>query len=443
MPIPILMPALSPTMETGTLAKWLVKEGDAITSGDVLAEIETDKATMEVECIDEGRIGKIIVAAGTQEVPVNQMIAVLLEDGEDESALEGFASDVSAAPAAPVKAETPAAVAEAPATQKAAPVAPVAAPAAPAKTSAKVFASPLARRLAQQNSLDLAKISGSGPNGRIVKRDIEAAVASGGATLSAKPAAVPSAAVLAAGPSDQAIFALYEEGTYEVVPHDGMRKIIAQRLQESKQTVPHFYLTVDCELDALLTMRKTMNERSPKEGPSAYKISVNDFIIKAMAMALQRVPAANATWTQAGMLLHRHSDVGVAVAIEGGLFTPVIRQAETKGLAEISTEMKDLAARARTRKLAPHEYQGGTTAISNLGMFGISHFSAVINPPQATILAVGAGAPSIVVKNGAPAVATVMSVTLSCDHRAVDGALGANLLGEFKACIEEPGMMLV
>ncbi len=442
MPIPILMPALSPTMETGTLSKWLVKEGDTIASGDVLAEIETDKATMEVESIDEGRIAKILVSEGTEEVPVNQMIAVLLEDGEDDSALDGFSTGSAAAPATPptTTVDTPA-----PATAAPEPVAlPNAAPAAsppPVKSATKVFASPLAKRLAKQNNLDLAKISGSGPNGRIVKRDIEAAIASGGATVSAAP--TPGAVALAAGPSDQAILALYEEGTYDIVPHDGMRKIIAQRLQESKQTVPHFYLTLDCELDALLAIRQTMNARSPKEGPGAYKISVNDFIIKAMAMALQRVPAANATWTQAGMLLHRHSDVGVAVAIEGGLFTPVIRKAETKGLAEISAEMKDMAGRARQRKLAPHEYQGGTTAISNLGMFGISHFSAVINPPQATILAVGAGSPRMVVKDGAPAVATVMTVTLSCDHRAVDGALGANLLGEFKAFIEEPGMMLV
>ncbi len=435
MPIPIIMPALSPTMETGTLSKWLVKEGDTITSGDVLAEIETDKATMEVESIDEGRIAKILVAEGSEEVPVNQMIAVLLEDGEDESALEGFG--VGGAGGGP---ETAKAVAPEPAPANV-PEAQQTAPATPARSSAKVFASPLAKRLAQQNNLDLAKISGSGPNGRIVKRDIEAAVASGGATISAAPA--PSAVALAAGPSDQAILALYEEGTYDIVPHDGMRKIIAQRLQESKQTVPHFYLTLDCELDALLAVRKRMNDRSPKDGPGAYKISVNDFIIKAMAQALQRIPAANATWTEAGMLLHKHSDVGVAVAIEGGLFTPVIRKAETKGLAEISAEMKDLAGRARQRKLAPHEYQGGTTAISNLGMFGISHFSAVINPPQATILAVGSGSPRMVVKDGAPTVATVMTVTLSCDHRAVDGALGANLLGEFKAFIEEPGMMLV
>jgi len=431
MPIPILMPALSPTMETGTLSRWLVKEGDKIVSGDVLAEIETDKATMEVESIDEGRIAKILIAEGSEEVPVNQMIAIMLEEGEDDSALEGFDAGNTVAPAAPAATTQTPEPAPTPATTKT----------APASGTAKVFASPLAKRLAQQSNLDLAKISGSGPNGRIVKRDIETAVTGGGATISAPQA--PKAAPLAAGPSDQAVLALYEEGTYEVVPHDGMRKIIAQRLQESKQTVPHFYLSLDCELDALLAMRKTMNARSPKDGPGAYKISVNDFIIKAMAMALQKIPAANATWTEAGMLLHRHSDVGVAVAIEGGLFTPVIRKAETKGLAEISTEMKDLAGRARQRKLAPHEYQGGTTAISNLGMFGISHFSAVINPPQATILAVGAGAPSIVVKDGAPAVATVMTATLSCDHRAVDGALGANLLGEFKAFIEEPGMMLV
>jgi len=439
MPIPILMPALSPTMETGTLSKWLVKVGDTIASGDVLAEIETDKATMEVESIDEGRVARILVSEGTEEVPVNQMIAVLLEDGEDESALEGFSAGGAVAPATAARDDTPVAD-SAPEPVAQAKTAPAASP-APVKSTTKVFASPLAKRLAQQNSLDLAKISGSGPNGRIVKRDIEAALASGGATISAAPASA--AVALAAGPSDQAILALYEEGTYDIVPHDGMRKIIAQRLQESKQTVPHFYLTLDCELDALLELRKTMNARSPKEGAGAYKISVNDFIIKAMAMALQRVPAANATWTQAGMLLHRHSDVGVAVAIEGGLFTPVIRQAETKGLAEISAEMKDLAGRARQRKLAPHEYQGGTTAISNLGMFGISHFSAVINPPQATILAVGAGAQRMVVKDGAPVVATVMTVTLSCDHRAVDGALGANLLGEFKGFIEEPGMMLV
>ncbi len=434
MPIPILMPALSPTMETGTLSKWLVKEGDTIASGDVLAEIETDKATMEVESIDEGRIAKILVAEGAEEVPVNQMIAVMLEEGEDESALEGFAAGGGGG-ATPAKADaSEPAAAPVPEAQQPAPV-------TPTQGAAKVFASPLAKRLAQQNNLDLARISGSGPNGRIVKRDIEAAVAGGGATVSAAPA--PSAVALAAGPSDQAILALYEEGTYDIVPHDGMRKIIAQRLQESKQTVPHFYLTLDCELDTLLAVRKRMNDRSAKDGPGAYKISVNDFIIKAMAMALQRIPAANATWTDAGMLLHKHSDVGVAVAIEGGLFTPVIRKAETKGLADISAEMKDLAGRARQRKLAPHEYQGGTTAISNLGMFGISHFSAVINPPQATILAVGAGSPRMVVKDGAPVVATVMTVTLSCDHRAVDGALGANLLGEFKAFIEEPGMMLV
>ena len=442
MPIPILMPALSPTMESGTLSKWLVKEGDLIASGDVLAEIETDKATMEVESIDEGRIGRILVAEGAEEIPVNQMIAVLLEDGEDESALEGFSAggggaETSARTAPPEPAAVPVTEAQQPAPADQTQVT----TAAPTQRAAKVFASPLAKRLAQQNNLDLARISGSGPNGRIVKRDIEAAVADGGTSISAAPA--PSVVALAAGPSDKAIMALYEEGTYDIVPHDGMRKIIAQRLQESKQTVPHFYLTLDCELDALLAVRKRMNDRSAKDGPGAYKISVNDFIIKAMAMALQRIPAANATWTDAGMLLHKHSDVGVAVAIEGGLFTPVIRKAETKGLAEISAEMKDLAGRARQRKLAPHEYQGGTTAISNLGMFGINHFSAVINPPQATILAIGAGAPRMVVKDGAPVVATVMTVTLSCDHRAVDGALGANLLGEFKAFIEEPGMMLV
>lgn len=444
MPTPILMPALSPTMETGTLAKWLVKEGDSVVSGDILAEIETDKATMEIETIDEGTIGKIYVGDGTEDVPVNQIIAVLLDEGEDASALEGF--DAGSAPTAPAPAAepeaaptpTPAAVPEKTPSTPAPAVA-----ATPVASSTKVFASPLARRLAKQNNIEISLINGSGPNGRIVKRDVDAAIADGGASLKSAPSAAASKAAIAAGPSDEAIMALYEEGSYEVVPHDGMRKIIASRLQESKQTVPHFYLSLDCELDAMLALRKTMNDASPKEGDDAYKISVNDFVIKAMAMALQRVPGANATWTEAGMLLHKHSDVGVAVAIEGGLFTPVIRKAETKGLAQISAEMKDLAARARTRKLAPHEYQGGTTAISNLGMFGITTFSAVINPPQGTILAVGAGAPRMIVKNGEPAVATVMTVTLSCDHRAVDGALGAELIGAFKAFIEEPGMMLV
>jgi pyruvate dehydrogenase E2 component (dihydrolipoamide acetyltransferase) len=449
----ILMPALSPTMEEGKLAKWLVKEGQKVKPGDVLAEIETDKATMEVESIDEGTVGQILIAAGTENVKVNTPIAVLLGDGEKAATAPApQAAQPPAAQPAAARAPAPQTPAEAPApVQRTAPIAaaPVA-PTAPVPTgAARLFASPLARRLAKTANIDLAAVTGSGPHGRVVQRDIETALKSGGATplkpVAAKGTAVataPAAAAIAPMADDK-ILALYEKGSFETVPHDGMRKIIAQRLTQSKQTVPHFYLSLDCRLDVLLSARERMNKFAPKDGPRAYKLSVNDFVIKALALALQAVPAANATWTEGGMLRHRHSDVGVAVAIEGGLFTPVIRHAELKTLGEISNEMKDLAERARKRRLAPHEYQGGTTSISNLGMFGISNFDAVINPPHATILAVGAGEKRPVVTEDKIEVATVMSCTLSCDHRVVDGALGAQLLNAFKGYIEDPVRMLV
>ena len=458
MPIKILMPALSPTMEEGNLARWLVKEGDTVSSGDVIAEIETDKATMEVEAVDEGKVGKILVPEGSEGVKVNEVIALLLEEGEDASSLDGVAK----ADAAPAKAEAPA---KSEAAAKSEPSAPAAAQqTAPAKAAPapagdkgeRIFASPLARRLAAQDGLDLAAISGSGPHGRIVKRDVDEALKSGTgrkgaeapkAAAADKPAAAAQAPKAAApsGMADSQVLKLFEEGSYEVVPHDNMRKTIAKRLTESKQTVPHFYLTVDCELDALLALRAQLNDAAPKDkdGKPAYKLSVNDMVIKAHALALKAVPAANASWTDGGMLVHKHADVGVAVAIDGGLITPIIRRADEKTLSAISNEMKDLAGRARSRKLQPQEYQGGTTSVSNLGMFGIKDFAAVINPPHATILAVGAGEQRAVVKNGALAIATVMSVTLSTDHRAVDGARGAELMSAFRQFIESPMSMLV
>ncbi len=445
MPINILMPALSPTMEEGNLARWLVKEGDAISAGDVIAEIETDKATMEVEVVDEGTIGKIVVAEGAEGVKVNAPIAILLEEGEDASAME-------AAPAAPAPtAAAPQAPAAPAAEAVPAPVAP--APAAPgAASGGRVFSSPLARRLAKQNGLDIALIDGTGPHGRVVKRDVEAAIAAGTGKAEVAPevaeqpktAQAPKAA-MASGPSDEQTLRLFEEGSYDLVPHDGMRKIIAKRLTESKQTVPHFYLTLECELDALLALRAQLNASAPKdgEGKPAYKLSVNDMIIKAHAMALKAIPAANASYLESGMVMHKHADVGVAVSIDGGLITPIIRRAEEKTLSTISIEMKDMAKRARERKLAPIEFQGGTTSVSNLGMFGVKEFAAVINPPHATILAVGAGQKRAVVKGDEIVPATVMSVTLSTDHRAVDGALGAELLQAFKGYIENPMSMLV
>ena len=456
MPVNILMPALSPTMEKGNLAKWLKKEGDAIKSGDVIAEIETDKATMEVEAVDEGILAKIVVPEGTADVPVNEIIGVIAAEGEDAKSVSAPAKADAPKADAP-KADAP--KAEAPKAEPAKAEAPAA---TPAKTAAaglntaghsvggdRPFASPLARRLAKEAGLDLSAIKGSGPHGRVVEKDVEAAKAGGGAKAApaaapAAPAAKPAGAPLAAGPSDEQVKKLFAPDSYEEIPHDGMRKTIARRLLESKQTVPHFYLTLDVELDALLKLRAELNASAPeKDGKPAYKLSVNDMVIKALALALRAVPDANVSWTENTMLKHKHADVGVAVSIPGGLITPVIRDACHKTLSQISNEMKDLAARAKNRKLKPEEYQGGTTAVSNLGMFGVKDFAAIVNPPHATILAVGAGEQRAVVRKGELAVATVMSVTLSTDHRAVDGALGAELMQAFKGFIEKPMSMLV
>jgi pyruvate dehydrogenase E2 component (dihydrolipoyllysine-residue acetyltransferase) len=436
MAVQILMPALSPTMTDGKLAKWLKKEGDAVESGDVIAEIETDKATMEMEAVDEGKIGKILVAEGTEGVAVNAPIAVLLEEGDDESAIEAAVSAAPAvAPAAPEPATAPApqpAAVAAPA-----PGAPVSAPAAAPAASAggRVFASPLARRMAEQAGIDLARVSGSGPQGRIVKADIEAALA-GGVQATAPAAAPASAPAAALAPAPEITAPVTE------VPHSMMRKVIAERLSESKRTIPHFYLTVDCEIDRLLELRKELNAKSP-EGEGAYKLSVNDFIVRAVALALRQVPAANATWTDAAVLLYDTVDVSVAVATPNGLITPVVRGADNKGLMQISAEMKDFAGRARDGKLMPEDYQGGGFTISNMGMMGIKEFSAIINPPQSAILAVGAGEQRPVVKDGALAVATVMTCTLSVDHRSVDGAVGAEFVGALKRMIEDPLTMLL
>lgn len=458
MPIDITMPALSPTMEEGKLAKWHVKEGDSVSSGDVIAEIETDKATMEVEAVDEGKIGKIMVAEGTDNVKVNAVIAVLLQEGEDASAIGAGGSKPAEAPKAEAKTEAPKGDAgtlqydKGTSTTSTAPVAnsntgssaPNAAAPAPAKSEGgRVFASPLAKRLAKEAGIDLASVAGSGPKGRVIKADVEAAKSGKGA---AKPAAnAPAAAAApATGMSKNQVMALFEEGTYEVVPNDGMRKVVAARLTESKQTVPHFYLTLDCKIDALMAAREQINAAAPKgkDGKPGYKLSVNDFVMKAWAIALQRVPAANATWAGDSILYHKRSDVAVAVSVPGGLFTPVVKSADTKTLREISEEVKDLASRAKSKKLAPHEYQGGSSSVSNLGMFGIKHFAAVINPPHGTILAVGAGEERVYPENGQIKIGQFMTVTLSCDHRAVDGALGAELLGVFKGLIENPVMML-
>ena len=439
MPTTITMPALSPTMTEGTLARWLIKEGDSVSAGDIIAEIETDKATMEVEAVDEGSVGQLLVPEGTEGVPVNQPIALLLEDGEDASSLDNFQAPAPAA--APAPAETPAVAAPPvePAIPAPAPAAPTPATlsetsaAPPAAQGERIFASPLARRMAEKAGLDLAAIQGTGPRGRIVKADIEAA-------LSGAPAAAPqpqatTMQVTAPQPAAQAM----PVGESELIPHTNMRKVIARRLLESKQTVPHFYLTIDCEMDRLLALRKELNDRDGAD----YKISVNDFVIRAVALALRKTPDANASWTEEGMIRYGSVDVSVAVAIDAGLITPIVRNADHKGLAEISAEMKDLAVRAREGKLMPEEYQGGTFSISNLGMFGVREFSAIINPPQSAILAVGAGEQRPVVKDGALSVATVMSCTLSCDHRVVDGALGAQLLGVFKNFIEDPMTMLL
>jgi pyruvate dehydrogenase E2 component (dihydrolipoamide acetyltransferase) len=434
MPTPILMPALSPTMTEGKLAKWLKKEGDAVKSGDVLAEIETDKATMEVEAVDEGKLGRIVVAAGTENVAVNAPIAYLLNEGESASALDTIAK--SAPPAAP-KPAAPAPAAAGPAAAPAPKPAPVPAqppampampaPAAVGKDGQRVFASPLARRLATEANLDLGRIQGSGPHGRIVKADIESAKSSGTAAPAPRPAA---AAPAAAAP-------LPTEGFTEL-PLSTMRKVIARRLMESKQTIPHFYLTIEAEIDALLALRAQLNVKA--EG---VKLSVNDLVIKACGMALAKVPRANAIWGGDKILLNKTCDVSVAVALDDGLITPIIRSADRKGLATISAEMKSLAERGKAGKLMPEEYQGGAFSLSNLGMFGIKEFAAVINPPQGSILAVGKGEQRAVVKGGALAVATMMSCTLSCDHRVIDGAIGAQFLDAIKKLIEDPITMML
>jgi pyruvate dehydrogenase E2 component (dihydrolipoamide acetyltransferase) len=474
MPINILMPALSPTMEKGNLAKWLKKEGEAIKTGDVIAEIETDKATMEYEAVDDGVMAKIVVPEGATDVPVNQLIAVMAQEGEDPKAAaaaagKGAPPASSASPPSPQRGEGTAqpAATPAPTSQTKAPSAPpsalsggeTSAPKAPdagARTnghdaassgSNRVFSSPLARRLAKEAGIELGRITGSGPHGRVIARDVAAAKDGKGlrAPAGAAQAAAGGAPAIAPAMSDQQIRSLYEEGSYELIPHDGMRRTIAQRLTASTQTIPHFYLTVDCDIGKLLAAREEINAAAgkDKDGKPAYKLSVNDFVIKALALALQRVPDANVSWSEAGLLKHKHSDIGVAVALPGGLITPIIRNAEAKSLSAISNEMKDLAARAKARKLKPNEYQGAVSSVSNLGMFGIKDFTAVINPPQSTILAVGTGEERAVVRSGKIEAAQMMSVTMSCDHRAVDGALGAVLIGAFKALIENPVMMLV
>jgi len=479
MPTNILMPALSPTMEKGNLAKWLKKEGDAIKSGDVIAEIETDKATMEVEAVDEGTLARIVIPEGTADVPVNDVIGLIAGEGEDVKAVAaGGGKPSPAVPASNGAAPPPQAAAadqlEVPEghqyerTPDMVPVSakPAGAPAAngaarPASAGgSRIFASPLARRVAREGGLDIASVTGSGPHGRVIERDVRSALASPLRTAPAAVAPAPTAPVAAApvspamqspaaprpaGPSDEQTKKLFPAGSFTEVPHDGMRKTIARRLGEAKATIPHFYLAADCELDALMALREQVNGVAPKDknGRPDFRVSVNDFIVKAMALALKRVPDANVTWTENAMLKHMHSDVGIAVSIPGGLITPVIRSAELKTLSAISNETKDMADRARSKKLKPEEYQGGATAVSNLGMFGVKNFSAIVNPPHVTILAVGAGEKRVVVKHGEPVVATVMTVTLSCDHRAVDGALGAELMAAFKDLIEHPMSMLV
>jgi pyruvate dehydrogenase E2 component (dihydrolipoamide acetyltransferase) len=483
MPINILMPALSPTMEKGNLAKWLKKEGEAVKTGDVIAEIETDKATMEYESVDDGVMAKIVVPEGATDVPVHQLIAVLAQEGEDPKAAAAAAGKAAAekpqvrapsSPPSPRGGEGAAQPARAPSTTPLAPsTAPIAkSPTEPAASRApspqrgegggegarpsgahaadgrganRIFSSPLARRLAKDAGIDIGRIAGSGPHGRVIARDV-AAAKDGKGLRAPVVAPVPAGApAMAPAMSDQQIRALYQDGSYELIPHDGMRRTIAQRLTASVQTVPHFYLTVDCDIDKLVAAREEINAAAPKDkdGKPAYKLSVNDFVIKALALALARVPDANVSWSEAGMLKHRHSDIGVAVALPAGLITPIIRSAETKSLSGISNEMKELAARARAKKLKPQEYQGGTSSVSNLGMYGIKDFTAVINPPQSTILAVGAGEERAVVRGGKIEAAQIMSATMSCDHRAVDGALGAQLIGAFKVLIENPVMMLV
>jgi pyruvate dehydrogenase E2 component (dihydrolipoamide acetyltransferase) len=430
MSIDILMPALSPTMEEGTLAKWHVKVGDTVKAGDVIAEIETDKATMEVEAVDEGVVEAILVEAGTENVKVNALIAKLAGEGESPAPAPKAEAPKAAAAAAPAAA-APAAAPAAPA-----PAAPVAA------DGSRVFASPLARRLASAAGLDLKAIKGTGPHGRVVKSDVEAAK-SGAPAAKAAPASAPAAAAPAAAAPRQ-VQSLEQmgipAGSYDLVPLDGMRKTIARRMTESFRDVPHFPLTIDLEIDALLAARAKINGLLEKQG---VKVSVNDIVIKAAAVALKQVPEANASYTPEGIAMHHHADIAVAVAVDGGLITPIIRKAETKGLAQISAEMKDLAQRAKDKKLKPEEFQGGTFSVSNLGMFGIKSFASIINEPQGAIMSVGAGEQRPVVKNGQLAVATVMTVTLTCDHRVVDGSVGAKFLAAFKPLIEEPLTLIV
>ncbi|WP_371809457.1 pyruvate dehydrogenase complex dihydrolipoamide acetyltransferase [Bartonella sp. W8151] len=445
-------------MEEGTLSKWDIKVGDKVSPGDTVAEIETDKATMEVDAADEGTLAKIVVPAGTQGVKVNALIGILAEDGESaEDAIKAIEEEEKKQASAPSTTAAPAVAAK----TDAAPVQPAQASSAlnqPATVTSqapvtekgnRIFASPLARRLAKQNGLQLSLISGTGPHGRIIKRDIDSALANGiGKTATNATQPAQSATPAESSSSDELTMKLFNTDEYEIVPHDGMRKTIAKRLVESKHTVPHFYVTIDCEIDALLKLRAELNAAAPMVKTSAgekpaYKLSVNDMVIKATALALKAVPDANVSWLDSGMMRHKFVDVGVAVSIPNGLITPIIKHAEEKSLSTISNAMKDLAKRARERKLKPEEYQGGTTAVSNMGMYGVKDFCAIINPPHATIFAIGAGEQRAVVKNGALAIATVMSVTLSTDHRAVDGALAAELAQAFKKFIENPMSMLV
>ena len=419
MALEILMPALSPTMEEGTLAKWLVSEGDAVQSGDLLAEIETDKATMEFEAVDEGVIGKLLVAEGTANVKVNTAIAVLLEDGD--------ATDAKVPPAIPAVVAAEVTVSNVEFLASAVPV---------TSSGTRIFSSPLARRIASDKGLSLAVITGSGPNGRIVKADVSTAVAPSD-TLAGPTTAI----TMPTSANAATVEAMYEGRVFKTVPLDSMRKVIAARLTAAKQTIPHFYLRRDIHLDNLLKVRGEVNKTLDARG---IKTSVNDFIIKACALALQKVPTANAVWAGDRILQMKASDISVAVAIEGGLLTPVLLDADTKSLSQVAVQMKNLAERARNRKLAPHEYQGGSFSISNLGMMGIDNFDAVINPPQGAILAVGAGKKRpVVLDDGSLSVATVMSVTMSVDHRVIDGALGAELLNEIVESLENPLYMLV
>jgi pyruvate dehydrogenase E2 component (dihydrolipoamide acetyltransferase) len=443
----ILMPALSPTMEEGKLARWLVKEGDTVKSGDILAEIETDKATMEFEAVDEGRIGKILVPEGSEGVKVNAPIAVLLGDDEkpgevDISAAmknigEAVKAEVPKKADVPVKAEAPQTKIETPKIE-ATPTAPKA-PAAPSHDGDRIFASPLARRIAAQKGIDLAALSGTGPRGRIVKTDVESAKPGAKPAVAAPKGEAAGAGMAVAPLPDARLF--YKAGEYEEIPHDSMRKAIAKRLTSAKALIPHYYLTIDCNLTALMATRTALNEAAGKN--AAYKLSVNDFVVKASAMALIKHPDVNASWTDTAILRHKHADVGIAVAIPSGLITPIVFAAETKGLAQISNEVKDLATRAKDKKLKPSEYEGGGFSVSNLGMFGIKSFTSIINPPQSCIIAVGTGEERAIVVNGKVEIATMMTVTMSCDHRVVDGATGAKFLQTLKRFIEEPASMLL